>query len=818
MVKPDYELAGTRLITRLRLLAKLARAGRIRLLCAPAGFGKSVLARQFAEQMSPQPMLQLDLHDTDCGVEELCLRFAGVLDLDDVSKSSVEEALKRCEHGLVVLDGYRPEAAADKWLEHLFDSCRPSLQWLVCTRCYPAWNLGKWVLARELTLLEGEELALTEPETKQLLAEFKMTHRVSAADLREQSGGWIAGVCLHLLSLQPGVDRPSGLLHRNLLIQDYLDREVLESLSAEELSLLSTIAHTPFVDDPVCRFLTNDPMALRKLRNRQVFLHRLPGSVDRFALSAPLKQILQERYPDQALPLHATSNWLSQTGAYVEALRYALAIPDPCHGLALVSQISVRDLFVGQNLSYLLEGIDQLGLARIEQNPQALEVVSKALLLGGRLEQAAHTISLLEHQDADVHLALAAELALHQGHAKEAQSLGYKALDGMARKELWPQMILCLSCLTRACLILGDVVAARRLHYQGIELSRRKGEGSFECLLMLNEVLIEELAGNLPRALQVLDQLDQLLVQGPGYALLQGTALMRRGWLLVLTGQERLARDILEEGLLLACATRNPVASHAPTLLAQLDADAGDFAAAEQRLAELQRLMHSWNVSEVLYRGILDVTIARTWLKANNRDSAHRLLSRLRDQYEGEFALTTPSAYPDLYAPLGFLQAEILCSQGARGEAIKLLEQVIDRARHDSFNTVLCQAQLILSDLVRQEGEILKAERLESAAQAMALRQGQRSLLLSNQSDVIESGLQLEHVEQTKTPEAELLSRRELVVLGLIAKGYSNYEIAKILSLSPFTVKTHAKNINSKLNVHSRMMAVARAKALGLLL
>ncbi|MDF5947493.1 LuxR C-terminal-related transcriptional regulator [Pseudomonas aeruginosa] len=63
-----------------------------------------------------------------------------------------------------------------------------------------------------------------------------------------------------------------------------------------------------------------------------------------------------------------------------------------------------------------------------------------------------------------------------------------------------------------------------------------------------------------------------------------------------------------------------------------------------------------------------------------------------------------------------------------------------------------------------------------------------------------------------------MLSQRELVVLGLIAKGYSNNEIASILSLSLHTVKTHAKHINSKLKASNRTMAAARAKALGLLL
>ena len=61
------------------------------------------------------------------------------------------------------------------------------------------------------------------------------------------------------------------------------------------------------------------------------------------------------------------------------------------------------------------------------------------------------------------------------------------------------------------------------------------------------------------------------------------------------------------------------------------------------------------------------------------------------------------------------------------------------------------------------------------------------------------------------------ISERELEVLHLIAAGLSNREIAEKLFISLNTVKTHTKNINSKLNVNSRTQAVARAKELGLL-
>jgi len=60
------------------------------------------------------------------------------------------------------------------------------------------------------------------------------------------------------------------------------------------------------------------------------------------------------------------------------------------------------------------------------------------------------------------------------------------------------------------------------------------------------------------------------------------------------------------------------------------------------------------------------------------------------------------------------------------------------------------------------------------------------------------------------------LSERELDVLGLLAGGLSNQQIAERLYVSANTVKSHLKSIFAKLDVESRTQAVARARELGI--
>jgi two-component system, NarL family, response regulator NreC len=65
-------------------------------------------------------------------------------------------------------------------------------------------------------------------------------------------------------------------------------------------------------------------------------------------------------------------------------------------------------------------------------------------------------------------------------------------------------------------------------------------------------------------------------------------------------------------------------------------------------------------------------------------------------------------------------------------------------------------------------------------------------------------------------PSVESLTPREIEVLRLIAKGYTNGQIAKELSLSVRTVESHRANLMGKLELRSRVELVRYAMEHGL--
>ena len=468
-------------IARPRLLTALApeKILQIRLLCAPAGFGKTVLARQFSELDNIFRVLGISLSSKQPLTSAFIMtRISVALGLPETEDQGLcedlLEALDACSNTLIILDDYWPNANTDDWLLDFIQ--QSSSQWLITTRHKPKWPLGRLLLEGQLIELNSEDLALTVPELTSILALISPEESFCVRSLYDQTNGWVAGLRLFLYAQTGRQSHVQTNLHRSPYLLDYLDQEVLGLMPLSDRNLLNVIAHAPFVDSTICSVISEETLSLQKLIARQSFLRTLPGSTDRFTVYEPLRSVLRERYPDAKKVLIGVFDWLELSGQNLILFSYAVRVSDIACAVKALTKVAPDKLFAENNLSLLLSSLNELKVADFTHQPKALIIATRSLVMAGNLELAECYLSTLPDQQQWIgsKLDIQAELALHRGEAQEACHLSSQALVELNKNEDWTQMILCFSCMTRAQLALGQYKQAQRHQMQGLELADRK--------------------------------------------------------------------------------------------------------------------------------------------------------------------------------------------------------------------------------------------------------------------------------------------------------------------------------------------------------
>jgi DNA-binding NarL/FixJ family response regulator len=155
-----------------------------------------------------------------------------------------------------------------------------------------------------------------------------------------------------------------------------------------------------------------------------------------------------------------------------------------------------------------------------------------------------------------------------------------------------------------------------------------------------------------------------------------------------------------------------------------------------------------------------------------------------------------------------------------RRDGIATLEALAERddAPPTLVLTTFDDDELVLSALrAGAQGYLLKDVTLEQLVGAIRTLAGGGMLLQPALTDRVLRAVTGRATTVDGFARPDPLTGRELDVLGLVAAGYSNREIADALHLAVGTVKNHVSNLLLKLGVRDRTRAVLRALDLGLL-
>jgi len=143
--------------------------------------------------------------------------------------------------------------------------------------------------------------------------------------------------------------------------------------------------------------------------------------------------------------------------------------------------------------------------------------------------------------------------------------------------------------------------------------------------------------------------------------------------------------------------------------------------------------------------------------------------------------------------------------------------------------TALPNTAIVILSMHSDEGYVLRA--LKVGAKGYLLKDSAESDLIEAIKAVhegrtffspeISKMLVEDYVREIRTRGAEesydLLTSREREILQLLAERKSNKEIALALHLSPYTVETHRRNLQEKLNLHSLAELILYAVRKGLI-
>lgn len=188
--------------------------------------------------------------------------------------------------------------------------------------------------------------------------------------------------------------------------------------------------------------------------------------------------------------------------------------------------------------------------------------------------------------------------------------------------------------------------------------------------------------------------------------------------------------------------------------------------------------------------------------------------------------------------------ARILIAQGRWDETTTLLQRMLEAAKVGGNTTRVIEIMMLQALAFYDGGDAFQAMTTLERALTLAETEGFIRIFVDEGTpmarllyealnrgiapDYVRRLLQVFPIEEPKQVDPsvsqvsescyiEPLSEREIEVLQFIAEGLTNQEIATKLFLSLHTVKTHNRNIYSKLNAHNRTEAVARARAVGIL-
>ena len=797
----------------------------------------------------------------------------------DVLLTALLNDLAALGDAVLVLDDYHviESPPVDEALTFFVDHLPPQFRLVIASREDPQLPLARLRASGQLTELRATDLRFTPDEAAAFL-NHAMDLNLSAGDiaaLEARTEGWIAGLQLAALALQGTLsmqgrsDTASFIQaftgsHRFVL--DYLMEEVLQRQPEAVRHFLLQTSILDRLCGPLCEAVTERTGGrglLETLERGNLFVVPLDDQRQWYRYHHLFADVLHARLVDEqadrVAELHRRASvWYERNDLPADAIRHALIAKDSARAANLIERV-----WLAMDLAYRsaawLQWAQQLSEELIRAHPVLCLGYAWAMLNGGELEAselwlraaerwidpapdvAAQMVVVDEAQYRSLPAAIASARAYRAlalgdipgtiAHARRALALVAED-DAIRRSQA-------TGLLGLAEYAAGDLAAAERsllafqaTARQGGDIANALGITFILANLWLVQGRLREAVGAYREALHHAERQTALPIGSADLYRGLGELRCEQGDLEGAAQYLKTAQQVGEQAALTGLPHRLGVAR------ARLLAAEGDLSGALDLLEEAERQY----VRSPLPDQSIAAIKARVWVRQDQLSAA---IAWAREQnlspdddlnYLREFEHLTLSRVLIARYRNGR-------DEGALRDARRLLDRLQQAAEAGGRAGSVIEILLLQALARHAQGDTPAAITSLERALTLAEPEGYVRLFVDEGEPmrllIFDVGLRIEkqkrdesrkligYVEQLLAAFApaaaqqssivEPLSERELDVLKLLGTELSGPEIADRLSVSLNTVRTHTKNIYSKLGVNSRRAAVRRAEEAGLL-
>lgn len=807
---------------------------RVRLVCAPAGSGKTVLFTDCARQVEQARVVWLSMSGQAIPVSTFCQRLAQAIDpacTIDSEEQLIDLLFNLHEPVWLMLDDYSrtPHSELDACLGRLFALQTPNLRWWLNSRRRPACNLPRLLLENELLELDSSTLWFSSNELEHLVDATQIVLSTEARQkLYDETGGWCAGACFRLIAAQAS-RLPSSALSRvgYSLTQEYLQRELLDELPADQRHSLLTLAQLPRFNTALCEYVIGEgegAQHLQALLAHGAFIQNNEHSDHWYHIAPPIAAALGSQLSiSQIHSVHRKAcQWFIQHNDTPAAIEHALWAGQPEVAANLLEGYSEAQVLYGNDSARVLEWRNELPESLFSSTPRLVILHSMALGLACRNEGRQTLAALarfLPHPDPQHHRSLLAQwqslhaLMLHTlGDVEPVVPHCEEALQSLPSSE-WNLRQICRSMIIQNHMHQGRFTLAELMINEALLNVREQSNSSAEARVDLYRVLLLEQRGELEAGSALLKQhLERMNERSIPDLQPAGRVALQLGHLSLRMGRYELARSLLNSGFESARNRFDALAFNSRLGLSRLAMLEGNEVEARVFLQEAERVAQQDFVSEATYRPSVQLLQASQWVQLEQFEVAEQLLLILQESFSGTSAGRMAYGLPELRAQIELFLARVELRSNRTENARARLRQAITYYQPQGRNALICELHLAEAELHWVEGDE------QQAANLLAItRQQAEAMHLIEPLDLLRRYRPGLHQLLGKHQHDGILSERELAVLRLIACGCSNQEISERLFISVHTVKSHVQRIGSKLGVSRRTQALAKAKELQLI-